>query len=112
MTYAPNITLNSNSRFTDETAAADPSLDFNSRATYLDWVAAWKTALAENSGEIHRLKAIRRDKERGSGIRSDANYERQKLRVVGFNLIQLRLESKKKSALQWSAERAILLEAA
>lgn len=88
----------------DENDLLTPTIQQNfawtNREDYLEWVASWKAELHTRIAEIRRLKAIRRDKGQKTEDRNAANVSRQVLRVECFNLLLLRTEGKRLSAMQ------------
>lgn len=76
------------------------SFTWTDRASYLAWVAAWKTELKQRIADIRYQKAIRGDKSQEIATRNGANMERQELRIECANLMMLRRLAKALSATQ------------
>jgi hypothetical protein len=88
------LNLSRHHRLEDDEAAVNTALTFTDRGSYLAWVAAWKASWHATVAAIREAKRIRRDKTREDCERFSAQWERQSLRIVAFNHLQVRKAAK------------------
>jgi hypothetical protein len=84
-------------RLGDGDAAAHPALAFSGRDSYLAWVGAWKASWHATVAAIREAKRVRDASGTADGERSLAQEERHGLRILAFNLLQLRRAGKLKA---------------
>lgn len=81
---------------TDDAKTIDVLLDFNDRASYLQWRSWWRMLLIEQTTVARDAKKKRHSDD--PTIRGLAQSVRERQRIIGYNLKVLRMASKRKAA--------------